>query len=87
MLIEGPAIFICDECIGCCIDILEEQAPHTLQRPRPPVTEKTETAVLNFLNDLRDPESLGHAVSAEVRQKARELSRQMLKELDTKLPG
>lgn len=35
--------------------------------------------VQKFLNDLRDPEVFGHAVTLEVRRKARDLSRTFLR--------
>lgn len=36
--------------------------------------------VIEFLLDLRDPERYGHAVTQEVRQRARDLSRRALTE-------
>lgn len=33
-LIAGPAVYICDECIGLCVDILQEEAARKADKRR-----------------------------------------------------
>ena len=42
------------------------------------MSEALRDKIEKFLTDLRDPEVYGHAVSDEVRKKARDLSRALL---------
>lgn len=31
-LIAGPAVYICDECVGLCVDIIEEEGQRKAKR-------------------------------------------------------
>ena len=35
-LIAGPSVFICDECIELCNDIIRDEVPADAATPRPP---------------------------------------------------
>jgi ATP-dependent Clp protease ATP-binding subunit ClpX len=48
-LIAGPTVYICDECIRLCNDIIADEAER--QEARPPVTLPTPTEIKAFLDD------------------------------------
>ncbi|NUW38076.1 hypothetical protein HTZ77_42760 [Nonomuraea sp. SMC257] len=49
-LIAGPGVHICDECVGLCVDILEQERLATSTEPRLPMWESmTEEQILDHL--------------------------------------
>lgn len=53
-LIAGPGVFICNECVGLCNDILEQEKAAATTAPRLPMWENmTEDQILDHLPRIR----------------------------------
>lgn len=55
-LIAGPGVFICDECVELCYEIINEEPEHKPDKAHEQIMEEFRNALdaLNALNDLGD---------------------------------